>query len=46
MVGILLPRTGLPGGWVMVLVINEPLTPEQGKVLLDEVCQLENTHKG
>ena len=46
MAGILLPRTGLPGGRVMLLVIDELLNPEQGKALLDEVYQLEKSTTG
>jgi len=34
------------GGQGLLLVVNEPLTPGQGKALLDEVYLVEKTHKG
>jgi 5-methyltetrahydrofolate--homocysteine methyltransferase len=33
------------GGCGLLLVVNEPLTPQQGKALLDEVYRVEKTNK-
>ena len=33
------------GGRGLLLVVNEPLTPQQGKALLDEVYRVEKTNK-